>query len=102
MKRAWQGSIERPLDRTVPVLRTYKLAMVPRRLSDSEAQQVLRGINRDSHGGRCDHTVLQLPYTYGVRGGQVRALRLEDIDWAQHQILFKASKRGKNSRLPYP
>ena len=50
--------------------------------------------------GRRDYAILQLLYTYGVRGGQVRALRLEDIDWAQNQILFKASKQGKDSRLP--
>jgi len=43
---------------------------------------------------------VQLLYTYGVRGGQVRALQLEDIDWVHNQILFKASKGGKDSRLP--
>jgi integrase len=50
--------------------------------------------------GRRDYAIVQLLYTYGVRGGQVRTLRLEDIDWAQNQILFKASKQGKDSQLP--
>jgi site-specific recombinase XerD len=95
-----QGYIERPLDLAVPTLRTYKLATVPRGLSDTEAQQVLRGINRNSHAGRRDYAMVQLLYTYGVRGGQLRALRLEDIDWAKNEILFKASKHGKDSRLP--
>jgi integrase len=95
-----QGYIERPLHRTVPTLRTYKLATIPRGLSDSQAQQVLGSINRNSHAGRRDYAIGQLLYTYGVRGGQVRALRLEDIDWARNQILFKASKNGKDSRLP--
>ena len=53
-----------------------------------------------SHAGRRDYAIVQLLYTYGVRGGQVRALRLEDIDWAKNQILFKALKHGKDSRLP--
>ena len=95
-----QGYLERPLDRAVPTLRTYKLATVPRGLTDPQAQQILRGINRNSPAGRRDYAILQLLYTYGVRGGQVRALRLEDIDWAQNQILFQASKQGKDSRLP--
>jgi integrase/recombinase XerD len=95
-----QGYIGQPLDRAVPTLRTYKLATVPRGLSDSQAQQVLRVINRNNHAGRRDYAILQLLYTYGVRGGQIRALRLEDIDWAQNQILFQASKQGKDSRLP--
>ncbi len=95
-----QGYIEQPLDRAVPTLRTYKLATVPRGLNDAEAQRVLQCINRNSHVGRRDYAIVQLLYTYGVRGGQVRALRLQDIDWAQNQILFKASKQGKDSRLP--
>ena len=95
-----QGYLERPLDRAVPTLRTYKLATVPHGLNDPQAQQVLRAIHRNSPGGRRDYAILQLLYTYGVRGGQVPALRLEDIDWVQNQILFKASKQGKDSRLP--
>jgi site-specific recombinase XerD len=95
-----QGYIERPLDLAVPTLRTYKLATVPRGLSDTQAQHVLACIHRNSHAGRRDYAMGQLLYTYGVRGGQVRALRLEDIDWAKNEILFKASKHGKDSRLP--
>ncbi len=94
------GYIEQSLEYAVPTLRTYKLATVPRGLRESEAQQVLGSINRNSHVGRRDYAIVQLLYTYGVRGGQVRALRLEDIDWAKNQILFKASKHGKDSRLP--
>jgi site-specific recombinase XerD len=96
----YQGYIEQSLDRAVPTLRIYKLATVPRGLNDTQAQQVLGCINRNSHVGRRDYAIVQLLYTYGVRGGQVRALRLEDIDWAQNQILFKASKHGKDSLLP--
>ncbi len=95
-----QGYIEQPLHRTVPTLRTYKLATVPRGLTEPQAQQVLRCIQRNSHAGRRDYAILQMLYTYGARGAQVRALRLEDIDWTQNQILFKAVKNGKDSRLP--
>ena len=95
-----QGYIEQSLEYAVPTLRTYKLATVPRGLTDTQAQQVLRCINRNSHVGRRDYAIVLLLYTYGVRGGQVRALRLEDINWEQNQILFKALKHGKDSRLP--
>jgi len=95
-----QGCIDRSLDLAVPTLRTYKLTTVPHGLSDSEAQQVLGSINHMSPVGRRDYAIVQLLYSYGVRGGQVRALHLEDIDWIKNQILFKASKNGKDSRLP--
>ena len=94
------GYIEQPLEYAVPTLRTYKLATVPRGLTDTQAQQVLRCIKRNSHVGRRDYAIVLLLYTYGVRGGQVRALRLEDINWEQNQILFKALKHGKDSLLP--
>lgn len=95
-----QGYIDRPLDLAVPILRTYKLATVPGGLNDNEAQRTLRCINLNNHVGRRDYAIMQILYTYGVRGGQVRALQLEDIDWGQNQILFKALKHGKDSRLP--
>lgn len=95
-----QGYIQQPLERAVPTLRVYKLATVPRGLNESETQQVLGEINRETDVGRRNYAILRLLETYGVRGGQVRGLRLEDIDWAANEILFKASKRGKNIRLP--
>jgi site-specific recombinase XerD len=95
-----QGYVQQQLDRAVPTLRTYKLATVPRGLTDEQSQQVLRHICRDTAVGRRDYAILQLLYTYGVRGGQVRSLCLEEIDWARDQILFRAAKHGKDIRLP--
>jgi site-specific recombinase XerD len=95
-----QGYLQRPLDRAVPTLRTYKLATVPRGLTDEQALKVLRSIDRNTNVGRRDYAIFKLLYTYGVRGGQVRALRHEDINWAHNQILFRASKHGKQSLLP--
>lgn len=95
-----RGFVQRPLDVAVPTLRTYKLATVPRALTDEEAQKVLNGINRGNNAGRRDYAICRMLYTYGVRGGQIRALRLQDIDWAADQIFFKALKNGKDSLLP--
>lgn len=95
-----QGYVQRQLDSAVPTLRTYKLATVPRSLTDEQARKVLNGINRGSNAGRRDYAICQMLYTYGVRGGQVRALRLQDIDWALDRIHFKSLKNGKDSLLP--
>ena len=95
-----EGYLRQSLDRAVPTLRTYKLATVPHSLSEEQAQDVLRGIARDTEVGRRDYAILQLLWTYGVRGGQVCALCLEEIDWVQNQILFKAAKHGKDVRVP--
>jgi site-specific recombinase XerD len=95
-----QNYVQQPLDLAVPTLRTYKLASVPRGLTEAQARRVLQCIDRGTAVGRRDYAIIQLLFTYGVRGGQVRALRLEQIDWAQSRILFAASKGGKDSCLP--
>ena len=95
-----KGFIQHPLDKAVPTLHTYKLATVPRGLSHKQAQKLLDSVNRKTPVGRRDYAILQLLYAYGVRGGQVRALQLADIQWSKNQILFKALKHGKDSLLP--
>jgi integrase/recombinase XerD len=95
-----QGYVQHPLDRAVPILRTYKLSTVPRGLSEVQAQKVVDSVDCSTITGLRDYAILQLLHTYGVRGGQVRALRMEDIRWADNQILFRASKNGKDSLLP--
>jgi site-specific recombinase XerD len=50
--------------------------------------------------GRRDYAILTMLHTYGVRGAQVRALQLNDIRWSHDQILFRATKGGKDSLLP--
>ncbi len=95
-----QGFFQHRLDRAVPTLRTYKLSTVPRALTEEQALRVIDSVDTSTHSGRRDYAVFQLLYTYGVRGGQVRALRMEDIRWVDNQILFRASKNGKDSLLP--
>jgi integrase/recombinase XerD len=95
-----EGYLRQPLDRAVPTLRTYKLATVPRGLSEQQAAEVLRGVQRDTEVGRRNYAILQLLRTYGVRAGQLRALRLDEFDWAGERILFKAAKHGKDVWVP--
>jgi integrase/recombinase XerD len=95
-----EGYLRQPLDRAVPTLRTYKLATVPRGLTEQQTEEVLRGVERNTEVGRRDYAVLQLLATYGVRGGQLRTLRLAELDWARDRILFKAAKHGKDVWVP--
>ncbi len=95
-----EGYISRHLDHAVPTLRTYKLARVPRGLTEAQAHAVLESVERNTDVGKRDYAILTLLYTYGVRGGQVRALRLDDIHWSQDLILFRGTKGGKDSLLP--
>jgi site-specific recombinase XerD len=95
-----KGYVREGLEHAVPRLRTYRLARVPRGLSEDQAQAVVESVDRDTDKGRRDYAILTMLHTYGVRAGQLSALQLDDIRWSQDQILFKATKRGKDSLLP--
>ncbi|HAQ49510.1 MAG TPA: hypothetical protein DCR37_10755 [Glaciecola sp.] len=97
-----KGFIKRSLDKAVPTIRVYKLATVPRAISEADAKRLLESIDRSTPVGKRDYAIITLLYTFGVRGGQVAALRLTDIDWAKAQVLFRAMKQGKDTLLPLP
>ena len=71
-----RGMIHQPLDEAVPTLRTYHLSSVPRALSEEQAQKMLAAVGRSTAVGLRDYAILLLLYTFGVRSGQVRALRV--------------------------
>ncbi len=79
----------------VPHVYSYRLADVPRQIPEPDARMLLDGIDRRTSVGRRDYAIVRLLYTYGVRGGQVRALRLSDIQWRQSAIRFPACKGGR-------
>lgn len=95
-----QGHIKRPLDLAVPTLRTYKLATLPCGLTEEQARKVLKCPDRATPAGQRDYAILTLMYTYGVRSGQVRALRLADVNWAENTIFVGSAKHGKDALLP--
>jgi integrase/recombinase XerD len=47
-----------------------------------------------------DHALLLLLSVYGMRSGEVRRLRLDDIDWVLGRILIIRSKSGRKEILP--
>ena len=94
------GRFDRDLGRAIPTLRTYRLDKVPRGISDKEALQLIDLTKPDSVSGVRDRAILQLLYSYGIRGGQVRALKLEEIQWELGFIRFSSFKQGKEIILP--
>lgn len=95
-----QGYIKKDLSLSIPTLRTYKLSRIPYGIEDKEARRLLASIDRNTDSGRRDYAIIQILYTYGVRGGQVSSLRFDNINWEASQIHFKALKHGKKSLVP--
>lgn len=95
VERGWLG---RALAGSVPSLRSYRLAGLPRGLSDWQLEQLL---GAPWEGGKCwrrDRAIVHLLASYGVRRGQISALLLGDVDWQERTIDFAAHKGGKAVR----
>jgi integrase/recombinase XerD len=90
-----RGYLDRDLSTAIPGFRRYKLSAVPRGISDEHAKRLLQSIDRSQAVGLRDYAIVQLLYTYGVRGEQVSTLQLHDIRWAAGQIRFPPVKCGK-------
>ncbi|HUQ90430.1 MAG TPA: site-specific integrase [Bryobacteraceae bacterium] len=89
------------LSSTVLGPRIYDDEQVPSALRPEEVQAVLEVTRRDcSPIGRRDYAFLMLLATYGLRAGEIVALRLEDIDWKKDVLRVRHSKTGADSELP--
>jgi integrase/recombinase XerD len=79
----------------VPTMRRYKRSGLPKALPEASILALEESIDRSGPVGRRDAALICLLSTYGVRGIQVRHLRLEDIDWQNERIHFPAAKGGR-------
>ncbi|MHB8348626.1 MAG: site-specific integrase [Acidiferrobacterales bacterium] len=81
--------------------RIYDYEDIPSALRPEEVQKVLAIARQDlSPTGRRDYAMLMLLATYGLRAGEVVALRLEDLDWKKEVLRVRHSKTAAYSELP--
>lgn len=89
------------LSHTVIGPRIYDHEHIPSALRPEEIQAVLEVARHDlSPIGRRDYALLMLLATYGLRAGEVVALRLDDIDWKRDVLHVLHTKTGAESELP--
>jgi integrase len=101
--RYLHGSGQIPSDLSAAVIgpRIYENEQIPAALRPEEVGKVLELVRQDrSAQGRRDYAFLSLLATYGLRAGEVVALRLDDIDWRQQILRVRHSKTGTVSELP--
>ncbi len=96
-----RGLLRRDLSAAVIAPRVYALENIPSTLSAEDIAAVLRAVRQDrSPRGRRDLAILTLLATYGLRAGEITALRLDDIDWRREQVRVRHSKTGHETWLP--
>lgn len=90
-----EGFMAQDLSVLVPTVRNRASAHLPGAMPESCIVALERSIGRHSPEGRRDAAIVCLLSTYGVRGAQIRRLRLEHIDWENARIHFCACKGGR-------
>lgn len=96
------GELRAGLEGAVPTVRQWKLAALPRVLSDEDVQRVLARVNETCTAGRRDRAVLLLLTRLGLRASEVAALRVDDIDWRDGHLRLRPGKTQRERRLPLP
>ena len=79
----------------------YAFEGIPSALRTEDVTKVLAVTRRDcTPKGIRDYAILLLLARYGLRAGEVTALRLDDVDWRKEVIRIRHSKSGGTSFLP--
>ena len=95
-----RGYTDRDYSMVVPGLHERRLAVVPKAIEASAAGALQAAVDARGMSGLRDAAIIGLLNSYGVRGVQLRRLRLDDVDWEHSRIRFAAAKGGLAIELP--
>jgi site-specific recombinase XerD len=95
-----EGLVRGELWKTVGWPQAYRLSTIPRSISWDDVGKVLAAVDRRTPCGKRDYAILLLLVTYGLRGREVAALTLEDIDWKRERLAIPERKAGHSTAFP--
>lgn len=84
----------------LPTMRIPAQRHIPSVWTREEVDKLLAQVDRRSSMGKRDYAILLLAARLGLRAGDIRTLRLENIDWDKAEIALNQDKTGKPLRLP--
>jgi integrase/recombinase XerD len=95
-----EGAVASDLSAVMEWPQAYRLSSVPRSITWDEVGRVLAGVDRRTSAGKRDWAILLLLVTYGLRGREVAALTLDDIDWKRERLAVPERKAGHSTAFP--
>jgi len=90
--RDLSGAVESP--------RVYRLSSIPRSVTWDEVYRMLEAVDRRTPVGKRDYAILLMLVTYGLRGREIAALTLDDIDWRRERLRIPERKAGHSTAYP--
>jgi len=106
MLRAWLAHCERRgwtrsgLANAILLPRIYRDEGLPVGPTWDEVGRMLAQTAGEGPASLRDHAILLVISVYGLRSGEVRGLRLDDIDWRQERLRIVRSKSGRKELFP--
>jgi site-specific recombinase XerD len=95
-----EGVLKGDLSATVGWPQVYRLSSIPRSISWGDVNRVLACVERRTGAGRRDYAILLLLVTYGLRGREIAALTLDNIDWKRERLAVPERKAGHSTAFP--
>ena len=95
------GACPADLVAAVPALANWKLAALPRYLAAPDLERLVAACTPGTTAGARDRAVILLCARLGLRAGDVRDLRLGDLDWARGRLRLMGKGRWE-TWLPLP
>jgi integrase/recombinase XerD len=89
------GYLGRDLSSLSPSVRSPRMGRIAGAIPPGCVEALLASMQGDTPADMRDRAIVCLLSTYGVRGVQVRCLRLVDVDWPRSRIQFAAVKGGR-------
>lgn len=96
-----KGRCRPHLDQAVPVLPEWKLSALPRYLEREDVDRVIASCDLNHAQGMRDRAILLLLARLGLRAGDIRTMRLADLDWEAGTVRVFGKAR-REVRLPLP
>ncbi len=95
-----RGILCRDLSQVLPTVRVPRDATIPSVWEPELVERLLKVVDRSSPRGKRDYAILLLACRLGLRLGDIRTLRLDDLEWDTAAIEITQSKSGAPLCLP--
>lgn len=97
-----EGCGDEKLKLAIPAVAHWRMARLPRCLTEQQLRQVLAAFDSRTPCGLRDRAMVLCFSTLGLRPVEVAELRLEDIDWRTGTVRLRTRKTRRGAVLPLP
>jgi site-specific recombinase XerD len=97
-----RGACPAELAAAVPKVAQFCSTPPPAILSERQRTQLLASFPRSRADGKRDYAATRCMLDLGLRGAEVVALRLQDVDWQHRRLNVPPVKTGHGRQLPLP